>query len=958
MAQSNNFVGREPELNILRRLFQKPSRKSQILLILGDGGIGKTKLVKRMLAEAHDCGILAPEEPIDFFSTDFRHIDGIQFKIKAIIEDLPVVKGRPSPFAGFIKGKTDTSEKFYECLKNFCAEYPLVLAFDTFENLDKVASDWLFRSEKGGLQVPGLITVVAGRYSKNDLKVYLENPLVKKVAVSGFSHAEAEKFYQTISEEFKQIDADPLDDLLKAAGLPANDPFQNSIEWIRKVTHGHPLRLEMAFRWSGTLLRQDSLKDVKADKFEESLMLQVRELGERGLLDVGPLKVSQPVYDTLVCMAYVTRRFDQNFLRYLINQNLIRLTGTNVSEQDILENLEKYFFVKVRDGDGNKPIFQLHDEMARLVRDHVWLYLDNSLQRKQDLLEAVDQYYDQLIAKSSGENADILRVEKLYYALQRNLEEGKRLWLELVDMDNDNINKLLPGEIKNYIMSFDDKTKFDIYIELGRMERTARHTNQALGYHREAKKLAEAALTPTELVKALEGLASCYEPNKALKQYKEIKLLCEKEVPERLPDAYYNIGYTYRRMNNIRMAITWYRKATDQFRAYPRSKGLQAKIANDLGYMYSYVGEWEDAKKTIDEGLRLRKEILAELDYKIKKMESETSQRKANTKFANLKEERKKTAYYLGLSYSTLGEIYRYQNELEDSLRSYKDAYDLFLEVSNEDWQARTLYSMGETNRRLAEDKELDESKRQNYIDNALQNIEQSLYLCERYQLESGDTANRRMGRLYHDLALYDLAKGEKVKAQEHLEKAKSYFENGLTLARKSGDILEELEILSERAFLVDDFIALAGSKTRSKRHYKALDDFKETLEKHRRDKFRIYQFPVFEHLYSLEKGATYYRTGNYKDALNAYLEANIGLATNPGYGQTRYKQHFDYLTRQIENLPPAEAEDWCKAFKHAWENTPAPGKRGRTLAQEILPDLVVWCNLHLQKIDRKEEEK
>ncbi len=958
MAQRNNFVGREPELNVLRRLLHKPSKKSQIILILGDGGIGKTKLVKRMLAEAHVYGTLAAEEPIDFFSTDFRHIDGIQFKIKEIIEDLPVVKGRPSPFADFIKGKTDTSEKFYECLKKFCAEYPLVLAFDTFENLDKVASDWLFKSEKGGLQVPGLITIVAGRYSKNELKVYLENPLVKKVAISGFSHTEAEKFYQSISEEFKQIDADPLDDLLKAAGLPANDPFQNSIEWIRKVTHGHPLRLEMAFRWSGTLLRQDSLKDVKADKFEESLMAQVRELGERGLLDVGPLKVSQPVYDTLVCMAYVTRRFDENFLRYLINQNLIRLTGTNVSEQDILENLEKYFFVKVRDGDGSRPIFQLHDEMARLVRDHVWPYLDSSVRRKQELLEAVDQYYDQLISKSTGENADILRVEKLYYALQGNLEEGKRLWLELVDMDNDNTNKLLPGEIKNYIKFFDDETKFKMYTELGRMERTARHTNQAMGYYKEAKKLAETALSPTELVKALEGLASCYEPKKALKQYKEVKLLCEKEVPVRLADACYNIGYTYRRINNIRMAITWYRKATDQFRAYPRSKGLQAKIANDLGYMYSFVGEWEDAKKTIDEGLRLRKEILAELDYEIKKIESETSRGKDNARLASLKEERKKTAHYLGLSYSTLGEIYRYQNELDDLLRSYKDAYDLFLEVGNEDWQARTLYSMGETNRRLAEDKDLDKIKRQNYIENAIQNIEQSLYLCERFQLESADTAHRRMGRLHHDLALYELEKREKAKAKEHLEQARTYFESGLVLARKSEDVLEELEILSERAFLVDDFIALTGSKTPSKKHYQALDDFNETLEKHRKDKFRIYQFPVFESLYTLEKGATYYRTGKHKEALDAYLEANIGLATNPGYGQTRYKQHFDYLTRQIENLPPAEAEKWCKAFKHAWENTPAPGKRGRTLAQEILPDLVVWCNLHLQKVGRKEEEK
>ena len=956
MALKNSFVGREPELQVIRQLLQKSPKKNQIVFILGDGGMGKTKLVRKMLDEARACGALAAEEPIDFFSTNFRHIDGIQWKIKEVVENLPIVRAGPSPFVNFIKGKTDTSENFYECLKKFCAEHQLVLAFDTFENLDKVASDWLFKSDKGGLQVPGLVCVVAGRPEKNDLDLYRKNPLVKEVQISGFTHDEAEEFYRSISDEFKLGSADPLDELLKAAGLSLNDPIPNSIEWLREVTLGHPLRLEMAFRWSGTLLREETLKNLLADKFEERLMSQVRELEARGLLDVGPLKVSQPVYDTLVCMAYVTRRFDEDFLRYLIEKELIRLSGTNVSEKDILDNLEKYFFVKVRDGSGTKPVFQLHDEMARLVREYVWPFQDNAVVKKQELLAVVDQYYDQLITLHTRDATDILWVEKLYYTLQRDWKiDGKRLWKKLVDMDNDNINKLLPGEIKGYIKYYDSETQFQIYDELGRIERTARHINQAMGYFGEAKKLAEKELGPLNLVKALEGLASCYEPRKALKQYKENKIICEREVPERIPDAYYNIGYTYRRMQNIKMAITWYRKATDQFRMHPRSKGLQAKIANDLGYMYSIVGEWGEAKKAVDEGLRLRKEILWELENEIKQKQNETLQNHKSdqpvTDGLNLLEERRKAAYYLGLSYSTLGEIYRYQNELDDALRSYTDAYTLFEQVSNEDWQARTLYSLGETNRRLAENKDLTEEKRQEYIDRALENIEQSLYLCERYQLQDSDTANRRMGRLYHDLALYALKKGGIALAQDHLDKASLYFKKGLVFAHDSNDVLEELENLAELAFIVDDFMLIASQKSGSKKYQEPLDSFKKVLDQHRKDKFRIYQFPVFESLYILEKAATYYRMGKYKEALDAYLKANIGLATSPGYGQARYKQHFDHLTRQIENLKSNEAENWCRAFIQAWESTRAPGKRSRTLAQEILPDLVVWCNRHLEKI-------
>ena len=97
----------------------------------------------------------------------------------------------------------------------------------------------------------------------------------------------------------------------------------------------------MAFRWSGTLLGEKTLTDLTADEFEQRLMQGVRELGERGLLDVGPSKVSQPVFDTLVCMAYITRRFDGKLLRFLIDKKLIHLDDPNVSEKDILDNLEK-----------------------------------------------------------------------------------------------------------------------------------------------------------------------------------------------------------------------------------------------------------------------------------------------------------------------------------------------------------------------------------------------------------------------------------------------------------------------------------------------------------------------------------------------------------------------------------------------------------------------------------------
>jgi hypothetical protein len=398
MAQNNNFVGRENELREFRRIIPKSDESVRVLFILGSGGIGKTQLAKRMLEEARSFNMLAPEEPLDLFSTDLRHIDGIQLKIIETIENLTGLKNETSPFAEFFGENANTSEQFNKCLKIFCEKNPLVLTFDTFENLDIVASNWLFESGDEGLQVPGLICVVASRPEKDYLEKYRSNPLVKAILISGLTLQEAEEFYQRISNEFDQVDL--LTDFLAAAGIGQDN---ESIEWIWKITEGHPLRLEMAFRWAGTLLREKSLIDISAEKFEQKLMERVRGFGETGLLDVGPLRVSQPVFDTLVCMGYITRRFDERFLRFLIDEKLIRLDEPDVSEKDILDNLEKYFFVKRRSEGEGRYVLQLHDEMARLVREYVWPFLDPSGEKKKTLLRLIIQFYDQLIGEVSNE---------------------------------------------------------------------------------------------------------------------------------------------------------------------------------------------------------------------------------------------------------------------------------------------------------------------------------------------------------------------------------------------------------------------------------------------------------------------------------------------------------------------------------------------------------------------------
>jgi tetratricopeptide (TPR) repeat protein len=943
---SNDIIGRETELALFREILKYPYGDKRILLLLGDGGIGKTKLVHQMLSIKPQLDILISPELIDLFSTDYRHIDGIQWKVKNIIEGLTGLRDESSPFAGWVKGKTDTSEMFCECLRAFCAENPLVLAFDTFENLDEVASDWLFKGGPNGLQVPGLICIVAGRKTEIEkLNVYLNNTLVESTFINGLTIDESREFFRKIENEF----VDLLEASFGNAGLEGVSSPKKDIEWIWQLTNGHPLRLEMVFRWLGTLLEDTSLKDLTSDKFDELLMMQVRELAERGKLDAGARKkVSQPIYDMLLCMAHITRRFDEDFLQYFVNKKLIRLDDLSVTKKDIIDSLERYFFVKVRQGNSGHHFLQLHDEMARLIREYVWPYQDASGEKKQTLLDAVVKYYDQLIADSNGEETDLLRVEKLYYTFLRDWKEGLRQWFELAELGNENINKFLPGEIKKYLSDnyYNDEALVQIHSKIAEMEQNAGHIKQAVGHWEKVKELGENNQREDWVVGALIGLFKMAEPKQALNQYlKPAQAICEKRFPERLALIYYETGFAHRQMQDFAKAVEWYEKGIRTFQELPEDDPLEGSLHNDTGYAYLNLGRWGEAAKYLKEGLDIREDRLHKTEKQLREASTENK--------AQFLAVRNQSAFFVGLSRNSLGEYHRYVTEMDEALIDYDEAYERFVGANDYYWQAKCLCARGETYRRLAWqawEKEREDSVIQGYVEKARKDIEESLYLCEKYQLDDErDTAYRRLGRLSHDLGLMAHGRGEVKQALEKLDEAYQYFKQGLEYAKKTKETLEELENLTELAFLVDDSVVFYEREAVPEHYRRAVDELEEGLKKHKKDPQRIYQYPVFEALLKMEQAAIALAEGDYSTALKGYVDAFKGLGVFPGYGHARYKQHFGHLIRQIEGLPKDEQVRWCKKFIEEWKKTKMPGREGKTLADDLLPDLVKWCN-HLLK--------
>jgi tetratricopeptide (TPR) repeat protein len=949
-------VERNKHKGLFQSLLDAPYGDTRIALILGEGGMGKTFLVRELLEQASEKKMLAPEYPIDLFATEYRNIDGLQLKIKEVVENLAESVGKPSPFVSWIKGETDTSENFYDCLKTFCAGNPLVIAFDTFENLDTVASNWLFNDEKGGLQVPGLICIIAGRTQgreEEELDGYrTKNPLVQEMPLSGFTLEEAQEFYQGIVAE----SSSPLgEDLFNVFGMEASDPIDTVIERVWKITEGHPLKLEMAFRWTGDILSENSLAGLTASGYEEKLMQQVRDWGQQGGLKVGSLPVAQPVFETLLCMAHITRRFDMQFLEFLIGEKFVNFGDSKASKEQVLSYLRQYFFVKRRDeGTEETEVIQLHDQMAHLVREYIWGGLDSSGERRFELFSAVIRFYDGLIAQASGNLKDTLQVEQLYYTLQQDRaksgkrswdEIGIRRWFELAELGSQNIKKLLSGEIKRYIKKYDVETQVRIHSKLAEIERNANHIKQALGHWEEVSKLGEK--NEVWKVDALLGSFICIckeKPEEALDKYLESALkICKEKYPERLAWMYYEKGFAYRQMQKLEKAVEWYKKALGKFRDNPDDSSLEGILHNDAGYVYLQWGKWGDATKHLNEALDIRKARLREAKKRLDGIRPEAKSR--------LEAEFSQSNLFVGLSYNTLGEFHRFADDLEEALKSYDEAYNIFDDLGDYYWQAKSLCARGETHRRLARQEWQSQKVSpvfQEHFNKAFEDIEQSLYLCEKYQLDDErDTGYRRLGRLLHDRAMtLNIETPESFK--KDMEDSYKNLQQGLRYAKKTGDVLEELENLTELAFLADDAISVLG-EDEAPRYKEAVGYLKRALADHQNDPRQIYVYPVFEALLAMEQAAIDLTDKKYSKALEGYVKAFKGLATFPGYGHARYKLHFNHLTSQILRLDKEEQEKWCRRFIKEWKETKMPGRVKRTLADDLLPDLVKWCNLTLK---------
>lgn len=911
------------------------------LFLQGPGGIGKSKLLEECIKQAApDSERYAVASRVyDLYETtnrDLTHLIELMtsdifsaaqlgetyfqtyYASKKAYDD-----ARNSPDAspqGIELKRQELIKAFREGLKLIAETKPVVLAFDTFEHIQNTPSgEWLLGQNPEGLRIPGVICLFASRTplsTNSSNSSHIDYQVVGKL-----EDEEAKTFLQQYIERQERNKPHLPDD--------------KDIKILNRLAGGNPLILTLALE-SG--LGANKAADLTDEDFERAC-IEWANPHSQVIQTIDRKQIDHPFRQALMCAAFLNRRFNSNFI--------VRLKKTGYIDEpfngDLFIEDPPAFFIKSRTNSGES---QLHDIVAEWIRKYYLLeFFGNSEERVKGFYRNVLKWHDELI----NEEADVtkknaLRVEKLAYLLvleaqadsftsspglskeflkivSPSIEEGRNLISEYQSLKSSGLNRLIlnefieNGSLRNGILdAFTFENQFLFLSLLGNIGRGSYLLEEAQVVWNEAINVANASGNPRLQAEGLFGLSgSLWQRDKklALQKLDYVLNICLKNdaAYKMLPAIHHRIGFINRQKQDIETAIASYKEARKQcLTITPSDQTLLATIENDLGYASYLRGYRKQGITYVKRGKDVREVLLSKLDNSERQMD-------------------------VGRSYNTLGELSRYEGAFLEAINYYNQSLQIFETLGSYEWQVKALTGRGEANRLRA--LQLKEKERQSFMDSARGDIRASINLCEKYSIiHEYPTTYRRQGRLIHDEANQKIL-GNSNEALKLLDEAQVWFEKGERFALETGNDLEELHCLKELAFLADDRATILQSSDPK------LSEAIRLFEKKINENPPVFELPIFVSLLAIENGAFHYSTGDFDSALNLYKKGFIALASDPGYGSSCCEQYIPHLKRQILNLPPDLANNWCHSFIHEWRKR---DEGSNLIPDDLHPDFSMWC--------------
>jgi len=566
MPEQVPFIGKQKELNLIDELINK-SERLPLIFIGGEGGIGKSRLLRKVHNNLKTQHTLLVADVIDFDDLNFRIFQHVNRKIAKIIGEnsfYDYLKIESEYYQNIQKGvnyeqlekkRSDVNEKFIECFNRFSSEKKIALFFDTTDHFDKEPRLW-DNLRENFVKLENVIVFMSGRNAERigkSLKTQ-DKYKVEFIKLEPFTDNETEE-YLTEKEARTHVKIEPE---LK--------------DKLIRLSCGKPILIDLAVELRSRGLASDLLRIEGQEEFQRQLVIEIKDIRE-------------PMHSLILAMAHV----------YPLKSNMIEILLELQQDEakELYQDAKTYVFVKILPDNS----IMLHDEMRRMIKQYV--FKDELAHRLIQYSKTISQYFfDRIeqLEEQQGKTEEqdlelgILKRRYLHHVLFFDKDEGIKTFVKMFDQIKlPFFHDQLFSRVDYYYDTLSEEQKYQVTLRRNQLLDRANYYYNELtegqkcivnikksslsfntGKYEEVKKILENILNKSDILSEhrIESLILCANAEvrlgkvkEAIEYFKEAVKISKNSFPLWSIKSHNALGWAYRLTGDLESAFTHYRDA-------------------------------------------------------------------------------------------------------------------------------------------------------------------------------------------------------------------------------------------------------------------------------------------------------------------------------------------------------------------------------------------------------------
>lgn len=904
MTEGLPFIGRQAEMAKIESILFDWGTTHFVFLYSENGGIGKTRLLQEISARysspdyAERRLLIVPI--IDFDDRSVNSRGTLQRKMVSVLGDEKfteylrrMVDWRKLESVGVSPEKLEEESnlvrrEFQNCLNQISLSQRVVFLIDTTDKIEG-AEIWNFLRNVL-TEAQNIVIVISGRNAKTIHQDHFQNTAAKfrqtLLPLGPFTPLESEQYLQVkISKQIKNFFHD------------------ETVEKIKLLSRGVPILFDLALERLAQDDRFAEFLSQRPKEYFENLSIENRSESEK--LMVSYLAEQRSDLAGLVLLLAHVYPANKAMLMDMLH------VDSPAAIDELLKKALATVYIKQLPGER----ISLHDEMRRMVNEHVWSLYDPENNQRRDYSQKAADFFakdihhlteqierlqkshlsleDSIELDNFTRRKDTAQIEYLRHLLVIDANQGVEYYLKTVDEARKThrlrFAQRMGSQIRDIELKLDTDHKYQ--VEIARLKQLIDMGPKSIPQVESALHL----LLETQngqMDKKLEILNLLGRCEELTGNYQQA-LKYQEEVLESVTNEEYRVrilnytGYIYRLMGNWRKATSYYQEALEIAQSSKTiSLNSVANIYNNLAYAVCLMGNYVEAKEYCLEAIR------------IWESQGITSS--------------------LGRGYLTRAVIYRDRGKYQNAAPFFKKAIEIFKKLEEpDDYKnlagayfdyAWSLWFEGDIFEYYGDSAEAQQAYKlsKDYFDSARD-------LAERYEVVSVlPGVVNQMSNIYWRLGFK--------------EEARQMNEEAYQLSQKYNDI----------RYQIDSLLGFAEFDSEDQR-YDRIEGYARELKEKYED--QGYEFPLFYGRMKRIQAEAALSKQDLDAAKLLYANGITQISQHGGYGLYFLDRELARLKKLMQdNLPPEKIIEWLAFFKSHWQQN--------VVKQEAkFGKLISWCS-------------